>query len=128
MKQLKTRKATVTPSWWALWVMFKYRTRQNFQQADYLGRHTCPLLILEAPNACRCTAGLDVGQFASDSTYSTSGHSGLCAHPLELPILLPKQACFLSWCMVNGCSMQCMRLSAPRLHPTSALCSPTRLL
>lgn len=37
MKQLKTKKATVTPSWWALLIMFKYRTRQNFKQADYLG-------------------------------------------------------------------------------------------
>ena len=38
MKQLKTKKATVTPSRWALLIMFKYRSRQNFQQADYLGK------------------------------------------------------------------------------------------
>lgn len=37
LKQLQTRKATVTPSWWALLIMFKYRSRQNFKQADFLG-------------------------------------------------------------------------------------------
>lgn len=41
LKQLRTRKATVTPSWWALLIMFKYRSRQNFKQADYLGEQHC---------------------------------------------------------------------------------------
>ncbi|DBA95854.1 hypothetical protein WJX77_006274 [Trebouxia sp. C0004] len=41
LKQLRTRKATVTPSWWALLIMFKYRSRQNFKQADYLGPRLC---------------------------------------------------------------------------------------
>lgn len=41
LKQLKTKRATVTPSWWALLIMFKYRSRQNFQQADYLGPRLC---------------------------------------------------------------------------------------
>lgn len=36
LKQLNTRKATVVPFWWALWVMFKYRSKQNFKQLDYL--------------------------------------------------------------------------------------------
>ena len=42
LKQLKTKRATVTPCWWALLIMFKYRSRQNFKQADYLGKPSWP--------------------------------------------------------------------------------------
>ena len=47
MKQLQTRKATVTPSWWALLIMFKYRSRQNFKQADFLGEQQTQITVLD---------------------------------------------------------------------------------
>ena len=30
------RQATVTPAWWAFWVLIKYRTSRNFRTPAYL--------------------------------------------------------------------------------------------
>ena len=35
-KALQVTKATVTPSWWALWVLFRYRTVRDWFDLHYL--------------------------------------------------------------------------------------------
>jgi len=37
MKELEVKRATVTPFWWALKTLVKYRTTRNYQSAEFLG-------------------------------------------------------------------------------------------
>lgn len=35
--ELSTLSSTVTPWWWGLWILFRYRTLRNYSRIDYLG-------------------------------------------------------------------------------------------
>lgn len=37
MKELSVKRATVTPFWWALWIMFRFRTAKNYKNGAFLG-------------------------------------------------------------------------------------------
>lgn len=37
LKELSVKRATVTPFWWALWIMFRFRTAKNYKNGAFLG-------------------------------------------------------------------------------------------
>lgn len=42
---LKVKRATVTPTWWAFWVLFRYRTLRSFKDPDFLGPRIADKII-----------------------------------------------------------------------------------
>lgn len=44
-KELAVKRETVTPSWWALMILFKYRTLKNYRSPDFLGPRVMDKLI-----------------------------------------------------------------------------------
>ena len=37
VQELRVRRSTTVPSWWALWVLVRYRSSRNFRSSAYLG-------------------------------------------------------------------------------------------
>jgi len=48
VRELATRRETVTPAWWALLTMVRFRTRKNYADAEFLGPRVGDKMILSA--------------------------------------------------------------------------------